>query len=77
MTATVNTGLIVRAGPGSSYDRIGSLAQGSSASIICQSRGEAVTLPSGTTSSLWDQLEDGGWVSDALVTHASASIPTC
>lgn len=78
-------GLNVRAGPGySEYALLGSLNEDVEVDIVCQAIGETVG-PSPTThhsSAIWDQLTDGGWVSDLYVTTPnigtwSPPIPEC
>lgn len=68
-TGTINTAgaaLTVRAAPGSSYDGWASKPDGSSVTILCQTSGSSVTGTYGT-SSIWDMISDGGFVSDAYV----------
>jgi uncharacterized protein YraI len=60
-------GLTARTGPGTSYAASGAkLAYGALAYVTCQKAGTKV----GTTS-VWDRLEDGRWVSDYYVSNAS------
>jgi uncharacterized protein YraI len=68
-SGTVNTrdgSLRVRAGAGTQFRVIGAVANGSRVTIFCQRNG---TVQRGTfgTSSLWDNIGNGGWVSDAFV----------
>ncbi len=78
-------GLYIRSGPGySNYASIGSLREGDELDIVCQAIGEAVgpSPKTGNTSSIWDQLTDGGWVSDLYATTPnvgtwSPPIPEC
>jgi uncharacterized protein YraI len=68
-TGTVNTAgsaLTVRAAPGTSYDAWGSVADGARVTILCQTSGSSVTGPYGT-STVWDMLSSGGFVSDAYI----------
>ena len=60
--------LNVRSGPSSSSPLIGTLASGSTVSVICQARGQAV----GTTS-VWDRISNGGFVSDRYVSTPSGT----
>jgi len=60
--------LNVRSGPSSAYPIIGSLASGSTVSLICQARGQTV----GTTS-VWDRISTGGFVSDLYVSTPSST----
>lgn len=62
---TVNQ-LSRRSGPGTSYSVVGQLPIGSLAWVTCQRGGSAV----GTTS-VWDRLTDGSYVTDYYVANAS------
>ncbi len=80
-TGTVNTSggaLTVRAAPGTSYDAFGSVADGASVSILCQTTGSSVTGTYGT-SNLWDMIGSGGFIADAYVyTGSDGQIaPSC
>ncbi|MEU4212056.1 peptidase [Streptomyces sp. NPDC026206] len=61
----------VRRGPSSDSELIKVLPQGSSVSIRCQSRGETVSGPCGTTD-IWDCIAPGQYVSDAYVKTGSS-----
>jgi uncharacterized protein YraI len=66
-----------RTGPGVSYSIAGTLQPGALAWVVCQKAGSKV----GTTS-VWDKLDDGRWVSDYYVatpsnTSYSKPIPRC
>ncbi|HWI64381.1 MAG TPA: peptidoglycan DD-metalloendopeptidase family protein [Symbiobacteriaceae bacterium] len=81
VTGTVNTSgadLNVRSGPGTSYSVVRQVADGQQVTITCQVRGEAITGTYGTTS-LWDKLAGGGYISDAYVYTGSDGqvAPTC
>src|SRR5262249_61765215 len=72
-TGTVNTAgspLTVRAGPGTGYDAWSSVADGTTVTILCQTPGSSVTGTYGT-STIWDMLTNGGFVSDAYVNTGS------
>lgn len=75
---TSSTSLNARTGPGTSYAITGSpLPSGSLAWVACQKAGTKV----GTTS-VWDQLDDGRWVTDYYVSNGSnttyaANVPRC
>ena len=74
---TAADGLNKRTGPGTSYRVVGSLPNGALAWVTCQRAGTKV----GTTS-IWDRLNDGYWVSDYYVatpsnTTYSKPIPRC
>lgn len=55
----------VRSGPGTAYSAVGSVADGASVTIRCQTKGQSVTGKYGTTA-LWDQI-GSGYISDAYV----------
>ncbi|MCW3841984.1 peptidoglycan DD-metalloendopeptidase family protein [Micromonospora yasonensis] len=67
---TVNTtsgaSLTVRSGPGTGYTAVGSVADGAKVTIYCQTTGTTVTGTYGT-SSIWDRIGTGQYVSDAYV----------
>jgi uncharacterized protein YraI len=68
-TGTVNTAgspLTVRAAPGTGYDAWSSVADGAKITILCQTPGSSVTGTYGT-STIWDMISNGGFVSDAYV----------
>jgi uncharacterized protein YraI len=72
-TTTLNQ----RTGPGPNYARSGSLPSGALAWVTCQHSGPTVA-----TSSVWDKLDDGAYVSDYYVstpskTSYSPPIPRC
>ncbi|MFF0478053.1 SH3 domain-containing protein [Streptomyces sp. NPDC004284] len=56
----------VRSGPGTKYPIVRTLLVGVSVPIYCQTPGETVTGPYGTTN-LWDNIDSGEFVSDAYV----------
>lgn len=60
--------LNVRSGPSSAYPVVGTVAAGSTISVICQARGQLV----GTTS-VWDRISTGGFVSDRYVSTPSST----
>lgn len=66
---TVNTtsaNLNVRSGPGTSYSIVGSLSDGTSVKISCQTTGTSVTGTYGT-SNIWDKIGTGQYVPDAYI----------
>ncbi|GAB3336392.1 peptidoglycan DD-metalloendopeptidase family protein [Micromonospora halotolerans] len=66
---TVNTAgaaLTVRSGPGTGYSAVGSVADGAGVTIYCQTSGTSVTGTYGT-SSIWDRIGSGRFISDAYV----------
>ncbi|MER5889175.1 peptidase [Streptomyces sp. NPDC001941] len=56
----------VRSGPGTGYPVVRVLAEGARVPVNCQKPGERVSGPYGTTS-LWDNIGNGQYVSDAYV----------
>ena len=80
-SGTVNTSgadLTVRSGPGTGYSAVGSLADGTSVTISCQTKGSSVTGTYGT-STLWDKIGSSRYVADAYVYTGSdnAVAPAC
>lgn len=70
--------LNVRSGPGTTYSKIGSLPSGTVVTFNCYENGTAVTGPYGTEG-IWDQLNSGGFVSDAWIYTGQngAVVPLC
>jgi len=60
--ATVNR----RSGPGTGYGVVGTVGDGSTVAISCSRNGTSHTGRWGTTS-MWNRLTDGTWVSDAYL----------
>ena len=80
-TGTVNsqgTPLNKRSGPGTNYPVVGSVADGTTVTIVCQTPGTPETGQFGTTS-LWDRLDDNTYVSDAFVNTGTSNMvaPPC
>ncbi len=65
-TSTVNG----RSGPGTSYQIVKTYRPGQTVSIVCQTPGETITGPLGT-SNIWDKTADGAFVSDTYVRTGS------
>lgn len=66
---TVNTAgspLTVRSGPGTGYASVGTVNDGATVSIQCQTTGTTVTGTYGT-SNIWDRIGSGRFISDAYV----------
>ncbi|GAA4802312.1 peptidoglycan DD-metalloendopeptidase family protein [Lysobacter hankyongensis] len=66
-TGTVRTSgvnLNVRAGPSTDHAIVGSLANGTTVTIQCQTRGESITGTYGT-STLWNRIGSGRFIPDA------------
>jgi hypothetical protein len=78
-------GLHIRTGPGySAYPIVGNRAEGAEVDIVCQTTGEPVgpSPTTGNSSTIWDRLTAGGWISDLYVTTPnvgtwSPPIPQC
>ncbi|MGW1885836.1 SH3 domain-containing protein [Streptomyces sp. NPDC001970] len=60
----------VRSGPGRQYRLIRTLPYNVKVPVYCQKPGEQITGPYGTTT-LWDNIADGEFVSDAYVNTGS------
>jgi uncharacterized protein YraI len=60
----------VRSGPGTGYSIVRVLPYGASVTIRCQTDGETVSGPYGTTR-IWDCVGNGEFVSDAYVRTGS------
>jgi hypothetical protein len=60
----------VRSGPGTNYGVVRTLPEGTSVPINCQTPGESVTGPYGT-SDIWDNIANSQFVSDAYVQTGS------
>jgi uncharacterized protein YraI len=74
---TSKTALNARTGPSASYSVVRSYSSGSTLSVVCQTSGQKV----GTTS-VWDRLTSGAWVSDYYVSTPSntgftSALPRC
>ncbi|MEV6168414.1 hypothetical protein AB0L99_09350 [Streptomyces sp. NPDC051954] len=65
-----DTRLNVRLGPGTNYTIVRVLPIGARVPIFCQTPGTTVTGPYGT-SNIWDNIDDGEYVSDAYVNTGS------
>ena len=62
--------LNVRSGPGTTYSIVRVLPEGAHVPIYCQTPGSKVTGPYGT-SNIWDNIDNGEYVSDAYVNTGS------
>lgn len=62
--------LNVRRGPGTQYSIVRVLSEGAKVPIYCQTPGTWVAGPYGT-SNIWDNIDDGEFVSDAYVLTGS------
>ncbi|WP_205857200.1 glycoside hydrolase domain-containing protein [Phytoactinopolyspora endophytica] len=74
---TSATALNARRGPSTSYSVVRAHAPGSTLRVVCQGHGQKVG-----TSSVWDRLSNGTWVSDYYVstpsrTGFSSALPRC
>lgn len=63
---TAGTPLNVRSGPGTGYSAVGTVADGTTVTIYCQTTGTTVTGTYGT-SSIWDRIGTGRFIADAYV----------
>ena len=62
--------LNVRSGPGTGYTIVRVLPEGATIPIYCQRPGQSITGPFGT-SNIWDNIDNGEYVSDAYVLTGS------
>jgi surface antigen len=82
-TVTVNTGageLNVRSEPSANSKKIGSVANRSLVVIVCHTRGsEFVGGPYHLTTNIWNRLDNGGFVTDAMLNTGSNDpvVPRC
>ncbi|GHJ34727.1 SH3 domain-containing protein [Streptomyces sp. TS71-3] len=60
----------VRSGPGTSYRKVGTVSAGSLVAISCQTPGQNIVGPLGT-SNIWDRIGSGRYVSDTYVRTGS------
>jgi murein DD-endopeptidase MepM/ murein hydrolase activator NlpD len=68
-TGTIKTSgaaLNIRSGPSTNYPIVGTVSNGARVTIYCQTSGQTITGTYGTTS-LWDKIGTGKFVSDAYV----------
>ncbi|MGI5339328.1 SH3 domain-containing protein [Streptomyces sp. CA-181903] len=65
----------VRSGPSTSSRLVKVLSQDTRVAIRCQTRGETVSGPCGTTN-IWDNIAPGQYVSDAYVKTGSSDFVT-
>ncbi len=74
---TAGAALTIRSGPGTTFKKVGSVANNSTVTIKCQKKGQAVSGTFGT-SKLWDNIGTG-YVSDAYIFTGSDGqvAPTC
>lgn len=77
-TGTTTTTVTVRSGPGDSNAFLGTIAPNTSVSFHCFVAGERSTGRYGTED-IWDALDSGGYIPDALVYTGSngAVVPAC
>jgi serine/threonine-protein kinase len=67
-------GLNVHSGPADTYQVVGDLTDGDPLSILCQTEGAFTTNSEGHSSSVWDQLTSGGYISDEYTNTDGARI---
>lgn len=80
-TVIANPSVVIRTGPTTSYQVIGSIPYRTSVTITCTTRGQSMTGPYGATT-LWDKVSYNGkvgYVTDAYIYTGSASAvaPAC
>ncbi|MEU7619507.1 peptidoglycan DD-metalloendopeptidase family protein [Micromonospora rifamycinica] len=63
---TAGSPLTVRSGPGTGYAAVGTVADGATVTIGCQTSGTTVTGTFGT-SAIWDRIGSGRFIADAYV----------
>jgi surface antigen len=59
--------VVLRSGPGTGYSQVGSLANGSTITVVCQAQGGTNVGGNAT----WDRLDSGSWVTDFYTTSPS------
>ncbi|TPQ20797.1 SH3 domain-containing protein [Streptomyces sporangiiformans] len=69
-TYTVVADVNVRSGPSTSYAIVGRVSGGSRVTIYCQTPGQTITGPLGT-SNLWDRIGSGRYITDTFVRTGS------
>ncbi|TLS40844.1 SH3 domain-containing protein [Streptomyces montanus] len=69
-TYTVVADVNVRSGPSTSYAIVGRVSAGSRVTIYCQTPGQTITGPLGT-SNLWDRIGSGRYITDTFVRTGS------
>jgi hypothetical protein len=70
------TPLNMRRAPSASAERMGTVADGGTVWIMCQTTGDRITGTVRTTD-VWDRLANNTYVSDAYVVRGSFPIPVC
>lgn len=77
----VESRLVVRGGPGTNFDEVGSVAAGRSVTVACSTDGEAIESPDGVLVSRWDRISRPveGYVAGAYVDTGGADpdVPLC
>jgi LasA protease len=68
-------GMKVRTAPSLSAPSVGVVLDGQAIDVACQGGGDAVSNGR-ATSSIWDRLADGTWVSDFYVDTANVGRPS-
>ena len=69
-------GLNIRSGPGTSYEVLGQLQNNQTVQIVCQTAGQLETNAKGVSTYVWDQLLQGGYVSDLYIDTPGSPIST-
>jgi LasA protease len=55
-----------RSGPGTNFGVVGTVPDGNTVTIACSANGTTHTGRFNYTTSLWNKLTDGSWISDAF-----------
>lgn len=76
VTTNGDTRLNTRTGPSASSTRTGSAAPGMVVRILCQVTGQYINGTVRSTSA-WDRLQNGSYVSDGYIARGPGAIPTC
>jgi murein DD-endopeptidase MepM/ murein hydrolase activator NlpD len=73
---TSGTNLNVRSGASMATAKVGTLAQGTRVTVVCQTPGQQIKGNVRTTT-LWDRLLNGTYVSDAFIRRGTVALPRC
>jgi hypothetical protein len=77
--AAGDCGLNERSQPTTTSKRLGQKRDGDAVTIVCQARGTELRNPNGVTSTVWDKLTNGAYVTDLYVDTPAVGgeIPAC
>lgn len=76
VTTVDDTRLNTRSGPSASSARTGSAPHGMAVRIVCQTAGQYIVGTVRTTT-MWNRLQNGSYVSDGYISRPAVRIPTC